>query len=827
MHESTIFDIPDIPDIPPRPAPPLQEEGADYSRFPRFTSTSEASYLGGNVATGIAVRVTKVHPPVQIGGLFHYRLTLMDLESEQQIITTPIRDPSLLRRARDAARNGTRMMVFGTLWALVLDEPDDDPSSPAGRRQMQGPAEDKRPMHIDMLDLRPLSRPTSMLGPSNEEMQTTQRLLDQLIATPGGLRLHLRSEARALTHAATAALSERFQIAEELIMLQALSYGQVLPNVNSRLSLYLYSHPGIGKKLLVEQARLFAPLSELVQPGMVSAAGLGARVEMGPGGFVAHPGILPKCSGGVCTIDDIHRIAPRDVNILQAILMSVLEDGKISPAKAASATYESRCGVLLCSNPLSILKGKVVVKDDDPASRHKIISMPYDFMSRMDIVINLDCGDNAVRAAGDIARQSAYPETRHDETQAPPTVPEEAARRTRSLKRLVACVLERFAVVDLDPVADLMEELMSKVGMVLREYTGRLGTYHADSLLRRMANTARKLVGALSRADGRGVATAADVDRAFDLLSLKMEVVRWVCGQTERIVPLPSQQKQLERAVRASNLRWHEIVWNFGGRTEVTAAEIATLVMCSEAMVRRELHKRGVMIQDGTYDLPTLAEVQAQAQAQPVTPEEEVKEGIKATADEPPVQVEPEEPDAAPEGGAIFDDNLPDPPPVMLGVQEALVALPLASQHWYAEQILNVALFEEPEHQVDHQAMARFISHGLSAVNEQNLDKPLTHEEREGLLAGLSADEWISRGLFGLGLYIDTQMESMTWYLERFPKERPEVWAKMPPALKDGVDAVLRRLVRYEEAEKQEQLEQELNLARIDRDLYARQMGRG
>jgi len=83
-------------------------------------------------------------------------------------------------------------------------------------------------------------------------------------------------------------------------------------------------------------ALLLSAVGQIVQPSMVTAAGLSARVSQA-GGWEAHPR-LPNCSGGVLVLEDMHKVErSRSACCRAAMMRGGGRQG--DPDQGAAATY--------------------------------------------------------------------------------------------------------------------------------------------------------------------------------------------------------------------------------------------------------------------------------------------------------------------------------------------------------------------------------------------------------------------------------------------------------------------------------------------------------
>src|SRR5581483_2139394 len=363
--------------------------------------------------------------------------------------------------------------------------------------------------------------PTQLLGATSDERARADEAIDRLRQEPNGLRDYLLSEVRALAGSAQQGTSQRYRLCELAVALQAVSCGQVHYSVNPRLSMLLLSDPAKGKKHLGLQAELLAPISQTVQPTVISPPGLTARIEQKKHlGWIAHPGALPLCSGGTLIYEDQQRTPKNHLNAVLGAFNSTAEDGKIAPQKAAATTYWCRTALHINANR-QVLVTPELLEDRTvrgPLGRCKLAGITPETFSRLDIVVDMDAEDDAMEGAKHIATQPI--------AQILPMKGTAREARERELKLLVARLMERFPHVELCGVRGEIEQVVEHAATLMRSWASKMSPqdqrdFDVDMLLRRMANSIRKLVGASARLSGRGEATADDVRCAWRMLGFK------------------------------------------------------------------------------------------------------------------------------------------------------------------------------------------------------------------------------------------------------------------------------------------------------------------
>lgn len=724
-----------------------------------FSSSREAvaqrRHLSGPAA--LLLRVARISEPRVRGELTFHTISFTDANGCGALDSGPVTDPGLVDIAQEALENGRLLCARG----LLLSEP-------LGPRNKD---EEVR-LHLESLHLR--FRPSALLGPGQQDLLRADATIDDLARRPGALERHLLGECNALLDVETDNLSPRFRQCQRLMLLQALSSGQVDEHTNPRLSTYVFSEPGMGKKLLSRMAMLLAPASCLIQPQTATLAGVTACVEQQPRlGWVARPGVVPRANRGVCVYEDFHQFDTPLARALRGNMLSILEDGRIAPSKAAAATYEVQAAVHLNGNRVSSVFDRPC--GAGAKGRLSDLALTFDLFSRIDVPVELDCDDDPTDSAIEMSRRPLPPRT--------PQTDVERYERTGALKVLVARLLDRFPQVDMTPIEEQVGQLTADAIAVLRDVSApaRDSGVEVDGLLRRLANTVRKLVGAAARLDGRGVANRSDLEIVWKMVSYKLEVVRYLCGEAARVTPLGRREEVVRKAERAREQRWRDIAARFGG-LRIGAAQLGELLGYGEKLVRRELRQRGLVEQGGLFDIPT-----------PLVWEQMRCEALRREA------LDPAAPKAEPPTGPPADDYArPDPEEGEGGPPPDPRLPPLRAVH---EPVL-----EGLERLADHEK--RQVAQDLCKVAfEAQLTDRLTLELRgiQGLLPeGEEVPEpefslwlkWVRdpdrevRGLAALATYAEADLPGQQTWLEQQLGRHPD----LPPRLRAGVEAVLARL---------------------------------
>jgi hypothetical protein len=606
---------------PPGPGPAEGPGDEDDDEAQADSYFLRAMRVGPQVLVTIVVTVVSVLDPELIGGKICHRLRLSDQTDRREVMTLPIADLDQVQMAEDAQDRGTRLCATGS---FVGDTKADKKSGSQGLR-------------FQVKTLSETVTPCQLIGASPEEVAEANALIDRLAGGEGRphdeLSRHILSELHDILSIAHVKLSPRFRKCERLTLLQAASCGQLPSGTNARLSTFIVSDPGKGKKVLGKYAEVLAPRHGLVQPTEVSPAGFTASTVHKRDGWDTDPGVFIRASHGAVVIEDLHRLEPKYKNRFHGAMMSILEDGQVVTQKAAFKRYEATTALHMNGNRHSVIRSMLL--GAGPDMKAKDLSVPPDVFNRIDIVAHMDSRGDSAEVAVEMAMHKHLPED--------PELTAATRKRRRALQVLVARLRERISWVDIGPVSEQMGQAMRDCIRLVREYTGQVTgpmqhLFSAESLYRRMANTLQKLVAAAARLDGRNRAEERDVATAWDMLGFKLEVIRWVCGEAQRVVPLGTRKGSVQRSMAAQAARWKLVLKEFGGKDPVTAEPIALSLRCSTDLVEEELREKGLVDKHGFYTIPTEVEweavIESGATVMPAPPpkdgdetEEEIEEG--------------------------------------------------------------------------------------------------------------------------------------------------------------------------------------------------------
>lgn len=742
--------------------------------LPLYATVRAALPHRGKGRLGIVLRVVRISEPCADGDDTVQTITFSDVRNSMFLLSVPTADLEVLELAHQALEGGHYLAVCGDLIDPLAGKG-------GGRRSVR--------MHIASLHR---DFPQGALhGATRKEMAVIDALIDDPGRAPGDLFRHVVEEAHAILDVAADNLSPRFRWCEKLVVLQALSAGQLDEEINPRLSTYIFSEPGGSKRVLSRLSLLLSPAGAIVQPHNATHAGLTARVEQqARTGWVVHPGVIPRSNHGVCVLEDFHQFNRSLARTVRGTLLSILEDGKIAPQKAACASYETRAAIHINGNRLSSVFNVPLGKG--PKARLEDLSLTFDLFSRIDVLVELDCDDDP--------RDSAIEMSKRPKKRRTPLSQAERQRRTRALKLLVARLLDRFPEVDMSAVEEEVGKLTGDLIDVMREFTahnqnGEQGM-DTDGLVRRLANSVRKLIGASARLDGRGAANRQDIECVWKLLSYKLEVVRFLCSEQSRVQPLGRREDVVRKAERAREQRWQEIAARFGGLA-VSAAQVAALLGYNEKQVRRELRQRGLAERGGVFQVPTQVEWQEavrQARLAELTGGPPAAATVSTPApaaaaaageDQDYAEAGPEEPDGEPE----FDDCLPEVPAAFEPILEGLGQI---------QEELHGEAFRRLMTVVQEEAVTPMKELMLDGLRDLMPPGTVRMAEYEAWMKWVLHPEWEVRALAVLSTYVNSGLPDRERALRDLLEDHPE----LPDRIKEGIGAAAARLRWYWEREK-------------------------
>lgn len=561
-----------------------------YSNLPVHASllaAQKASKPGELLALCVRVSSVRSVAPIQLEDVDSYvkGIFLQDLTKGTAIDTVPTTDLDLCTVAEEFLFSGEVAVAYGRFLPAPL--------------RLNG-KETRQRFHLEAL--RPSDQIHDLLGAKPDEMEAARQKRKELTKTPNGFEAYLKKRLAEIHQVVETRMSGRFSLAIKLVILQALSDGGIGSGANQRISTYYLSTPGQGKGVLSRYAETLAPLYATTQPALMSVPGLAVRMEQRKDqGWVVTPGAIPKAYRGVLTSHDVHRLPEKDASAYHAIFMATAEEGMYTPAKAGHSPFILECALHLNGNHRHLIDGRPCPQG--PRDRLADIGMALDLFSRMDVVASLCIGDEIRPLSENFAAQDLGKRMSR----------EEVAAAIRELKLLVADARDSIKEVDLQPIQQELRVALRQIHRILMEESSRLSGAEETimppgAFLMRTARALRKLVIASARLDGRSVANLGDLETAKDLLRLKFEVIRWICGEDIEVVPQGSFSRMYDRAEDQAEERHQKILDTFGGFGPLTPDWIADELGVGRRTVIRDLMELGIHPEGGKYRIPLTLE---------------------------------------------------------------------------------------------------------------------------------------------------------------------------------------------------------------------------
>jgi hypothetical protein len=705
-----------------------------------------------------------------------FDITLQSLRGGPQLRTLPFEDEEMYLSALYALEHGLYVHVKSI---LIIPEQKE---------------KTKRTPVLALVELRDVRSQTELLGSPPEVIKTADRFIEEHEKKKDGILEELTRAGYDYFGGVYTSRSDRTLQCERAVTLQALSAGQVGPTVNPRISMAIVSRQGAGKKMMSNLGLLYAPLGQMVQPTMLSLAGLGASVRMKGGGYYSVRGIFPNCHLGFVGLEDEHRTSRRIVNDVHGALLGVIEDGVTVMTKAATAQFAAQTAVHMNLNRQSVINARL----PGPGLRGKLkdLGIPVDLLTRIDLLIELAFGDNPTEQAQDMVAQFIPADT--------PERRKEKADKELLIKTIIARLIDRNLEVSFAGYEDKLRALVGDISILLSHFSSRMSEEHqqlfdADGLLRRMANSIRKLVSASARLSNRSQINDEDIEVVWDLLSFKLEFVRWICEpDAKRVRTLSSRQEAVAEAQKVATARWIEIIQRFGGQ-RVTLVEMAEQLGLNVRTVGRYLEEHGYYPEFGACRIPTLAEETERVMKREPKPE-------------PPPEYT-EEHHHVPEGQTVEQakaEPQSPPPPVLLDpltpdLHRAVLALRTPELTEQQDMMIYYLL----EAGFDYDRSKYGTCTRMSVVKMKLLDV-LAHTPDNIQVAiavrdRMMVESGVERGRLALQL-----IHYAGWDVPTYPYRALLARDDVPAELKPAIESILAREVwENEEKEKQQKREEE------------------
>ena len=372
---------------------------------------------------------------------------------------------------------------------------------------------------VKIMKARTGDTPLRMLQATEKEKSAVEEFLKKITGDKGSLkwgpfdalRKRLSKSSELLESKGTRSYSD----ALDTIIVQSLSGGKV-GNANGRIHVGIIGPPSAGKKLLFRVARLLNAVTTEAQSGSVSQPGLAGSCVNQNGAWRVIKGLIPMAHKGVFGMQDFDKSQLKP--LLLEILGPVMEDGVCIISKAARATFMAETGIYLDLNKASDLlldstKASNIIEDT---------GLPTYIVSRLDFITDFPKDSKAqFENACDSILSSDRP-NRDDEIFR--FCKKRGLDADRFLKLMTAYLMENYANIDVDPVRDLINKKYRKLVDANRASLHLLN--NAAMFQMRFKNAIFKFVIALTRVQLLEVSNKEAVEKAFHLLSRKLEFLK-------------------------------------------------------------------------------------------------------------------------------------------------------------------------------------------------------------------------------------------------------------------------------------------------------------
>ena len=302
----------------------------------------------------------------------------------------------------------------------------------------------------------------------------------------------------------------------EAVIVQAFSDWWV-SNASGKLHTLVIGAPAVGKKLLVDAARILNPIFHEAHPSKVTAAGVCSTAVQEDGVWRSKPGYLPLSHRGVFAIQDFHTVKNAERERLLGLFNMVMEDGRVIDSTAARQTHPALTSIHLDTNkrtdlfPGSQLRGETIV-----AKRLDDIRIPMTILSRFDFII--DIPRDAQRQIDIALAMYGRQETKVGPQPGSHTLAEWA----RKLQVLVAYLRTEHAQITFLPeITTVMQQKHEELSQVNEKLLDQLPWL--SDIQARLTNSVFKYAAAYTRMSNRQSPTTDDIDRVFRLIWRKFE----------------------------------------------------------------------------------------------------------------------------------------------------------------------------------------------------------------------------------------------------------------------------------------------------------------
>ena len=501
------------------------------------------------------------------------RMIFRELDGAEQIKSTPTCNTPLIKELQ---RDKRHHHVFDVL-ATVLLIPED-----IGER-----------FFLLVHDMKPSETALQMVMASHSEIDYAQKTLTALKEAGKGIFEHIYDTLVQGMGIQGLESGSELRDSLEAIIVQAFSDNWI-HNASGKLHTLVIGAPAVGKKLLVDAARILNPVFYEAHPSKVTVAGICSTAVQQQGVWRSKPGYLPLAHRGVFAIQDFHSVRDRQRENLLGLFNMVMEEGQVTDATAAQTTHPALTSIHLDANkksdlfPDSQLRGETIV-----AKRLDDIKIPMTNLSRFDFIID---SPRDTQRQIDIAL-AMY--ERPDHVVGTRVERHAQDQWARQLQVLVALLRTKHRTLTFSPdIARVMQSKHDKLTQADPELYYKLpwlGDFQT-----RLTNSVFKYVASYARMSDREEPQAEDVDRAFRLIRRKFEFLTTLSQSLQ--VPTTWEAPQREDVDT-----W--LLNRFAGR-QVRPKEILSAYEAEHAIplerrtLERHLHKVAQSVKFGVWAFP-------------------------------------------------------------------------------------------------------------------------------------------------------------------------------------------------------------------------------
>ena len=424
------------------------------------------------------------------------RMTFRELDGPDDIESFPSINTPLIRRLENLKRE---YYVFDVLATVLLM-----PTSYGER------------FYLLVHDMNPSESPLQMVRATQSEIAEAKETLAELQRRGQGVFDYLLTALVDGLHIRGLAEASELRDSLEAVIVQAFSDGWV-SNASGKLHTLIIGAPAVGKKLLVDAARVLNPVFQEAHPSKATVAGVCSTAVKKNGIWQSYPGYLPLAHGGVFAIQDFHSVGRAQRERLLGLFNMAMEDGRVTDSTVARQTHPALTSIHLDMNkrtdlfPDSQLRGETIV-----AKRLDDIQIPMTILSRFDFIIDIP---RDTQRQIDVAL-AMYDGSGH--RVGPLSVGRSLAPWARKLQVLVAFLRTSHGEITFpEAITAIMQQKHEELRQSNAKLIGQVPWL--SDVQSRLAHSVFKFGAACARLNNRQSPTAADIDRVFRLIWRKFE----------------------------------------------------------------------------------------------------------------------------------------------------------------------------------------------------------------------------------------------------------------------------------------------------------------